>query len=490
MLLLDELRDAWRSESRAHRVALLAIGFIGVALRLAYIDQPMRYDESVTYLYFVRHPWADALSNYQYPNNHLFHTALVKALVTVFGNSPIVLRIPALLAGVVIIPATYAATRELYGARAALFAAAIVSASAELTLFSTNARGYSLVVLAFLLLILVGARILRGDDQQSWIEFIVISWLGAWTIPIMLYPFGSIVAWLALSLLVAGRTGDVRKLGIAVAAVGGLTFASYWPVIQRSGVAAITNNAFVRSSEWLLFLHDLVNTTGEALVGWSTGVPLLVTIPLLLFGVAALRRHAALSRTTVGIPVAAFIWCSWLLVVNHRAPFARVWLWLLPVIGALAGAGLLRFLESRSRLRVLGDRFPLVAVVICALFAASIGYSQTVPRSGETGAYPDARRVADWLRTESKPTDRVLAPIPTNAPLEYYAVRAGIRPDIFTADETRAERLLTIVERLPGQRIDQLTLKAAPKDTSKFRVDKVIAMPLSSIVVFARRHAQ
>ena len=113
MVLIDELREAWGSESRDHRVAWLCILVIALDIRLLYLRQPMRYDEAITYMYFVRESWPDALSLYTYPNNHLFHTALAKACIAVFGNSPWVLRLPAFLAGTLIVPATYAVARAI-----------------------------------------------------------------------------------------------------------------------------------------------------------------------------------------------------------------------------------------------------------------------------------------------------------------------------------------------------------------------------------------
>src|SRR5207253_11250661 len=108
---------------------------IGAALRVLYLAQPIRYDEAVTYMYFVRLPWAEALSTYTYPNNHLFHTLLAKASVTVFGNSPWALRLPAFFAGVLVVPASYLTIRALYGARAALIAAGLVASSGVLILY-------------------------------------------------------------------------------------------------------------------------------------------------------------------------------------------------------------------------------------------------------------------------------------------------------------------------------------------------------------------
>src|SRR5687767_791507 len=133
-------------------------------MRALYLGQPMRYDEAVTYMYFVRLDWADALSTYTYPNNHLFHTALAKAAASVFGPSPAVLRLPAFLAGVVLPLTTYVMVRLLYEGRAALIASALIATSGTLVMYSANARGYTIVALAFTLLVIQAIRLMRAPE--------------------------------------------------------------------------------------------------------------------------------------------------------------------------------------------------------------------------------------------------------------------------------------------------------------------------------------
>src|SRR5919201_6998039 len=101
---------------RPHRVevaALLAVTLAGAGLRAAYLSQPMRYDEAFTWLAYASRPLAQGLSRYDYPNNHLLHTLLVHLAAAAFGNRPWVLRLPAYLAGVVLIPASWWAVRAL-----------------------------------------------------------------------------------------------------------------------------------------------------------------------------------------------------------------------------------------------------------------------------------------------------------------------------------------------------------------------------------------
>jgi len=493
LLLVDELREAWRSEPRDHRIAFAAIVAIGIILRVAHLRQPMRYDEAVTYMYFVRHPWSEALSLYTYPNNHLFHTLLAKVSTTAFGNSPWALRLPAFLAGVLVIPATYAVTRLLYGERAGLIAAAMVAASGVLTLYSTNARGYTMVVLAFLLLVLAGIRILRGDVHPPWFTFAVIAALGLWTIPVMLYPLGTVALWIALSLLVAGRAAELRRLAVSLGVTGGLTLLLYAPVISREGLAAITRNRFVVSMGWFEFFERLPPTIREALVSWSLGVPPLVMLALAACAVLALRHHASLSRFRVGIPLAGFAWCAWLLVVNHRAPFARVWLWVFPLAAALAGAGAVAFLERRTSSGTAASvwqRLPVLTTIFALAMALSVALSRGVLVSPDTGTFRDARRAAETLRGVLRPGDRVLAAIPSNAPLSYYLHAIGVSENVMSLDVRQATRVFAVVDRHEGQTLPALVARSPVSDSTAFGAPSIVARyPGAMIVLFQRRDA-
>src|SRR5512138_1549591 len=132
--------------------SLLGLVAIGTVLRLLYLRQPMRYDESVTYLYFAAGSWGHAVGSYTYPNNHVLHTLLVKACVIFFGNEPWVIRLPAFVAGIAMIPMTFSVGRRLFGSASAYVATGLVSASGALALYSTNARGYTMLCLATLVL--------------------------------------------------------------------------------------------------------------------------------------------------------------------------------------------------------------------------------------------------------------------------------------------------------------------------------------------------
>lgn len=492
MVLLDEIRDAWQSEARDHRIALTIVLAIGLALRGVYLTQPMRYDEAVTYMYFVRLPWAEALSTYTYPNNHLFHTMLAKSSVTVLGNSPWALRIPAFLAGVLVVPAAYATVRALYGARAALIAAGLVASSGVLVLYSTNARGYSLVVLAFLLLVLLAIRLRQKSESSDWLVFAVVAALGLWTVPVMLYPLGCVAGWYALNSLLDGRLGDLKRLGIALGVAGLLTVLLYWPVFSQSGVAAVTRNKFVAPSPWFDFFSELPGTLTEALRSWGLGLPPVLSLLLLAAAVFALCIHRNVSALRIGIPLTAFVWSAWLLVVNHRAPFPRTWLWFVPIAAGLAAAGILASLErfgERGR-RIAQQGVPLLAVVLTVASSFSVVTSFAVLLTRDTGTYREAEEAATVLRGLIRPRDRIIAAIPTNGPLEYYLDRVGIDRAHLYFDDRQAERAIGIIDYAEGQSLEALMAQSFVRDTAVW--DKPVPVTTftgSMVVIIPRKNA-
>jgi 4-amino-4-deoxy-L-arabinose transferase-like glycosyltransferase len=490
VVLIDELRDAWRAESRAHRVALAGIVMIAAALRLAHLDQPMRYDESVTFLYFATLPWEQALSTYTYPNNHLFHTALVKGAAMIFGGQPWALRLPAFLAGVVIVPATYAVARAMYGGAAALLAAAIVGSSGALTLYATNARGYSLVVLAFLLLMLIAIRIQRGAPGGDWVAFGCIAALGLWTIPVMLFPLGAVSLWLALWASLSGRTAELRNLGTALLIACALALLAYAPVISNEGLAAVVRNRFVAPQSWVAFFDQLPVTLRDALRSWGLGFPLPVSVVLLGGAFATLAQHRKATLLPVNFWVAAFAWCAWVLVVTHRAPFPRVWLWILPVAAGLAGAGMLILARRWRRTAVLVERAPMLAGIIAIGLAITVVQSRAVRTSRDTGTFNDAELAARTLRGGVAPGDRILAAIPTNAPLAYYLDLWGVNPAALTLPEESARRIFAVVDFEEGQTLASVTATSLARDARIFVADSApVRMPTSAIVTFRRRDA-
>jgi uncharacterized membrane protein len=245
------------------RPPVFAIGLIvlGFALRVYHLFQPMRYDEAVTYLYFATRPWLAVFASYRYPNNHILHTAFVKAVSMFLGNAPWAIRMPAFVFGVATLVLTFACGRRLVGERAAWIGTAIVAASGPLILYSTNARGYSLVGCATLVMLLLLLRLRERCSRVEWIGVVAAAAMGLWTIPVMLYPAGGLALWFFWSALIGDTSDgkkDARRLVVAVLGTAVVTCLMYAPVLLAQGSQPIVGNQFVTASDWPGFFRDLV----------------------------------------------------------------------------------------------------------------------------------------------------------------------------------------------------------------------------------------
>jgi hypothetical protein len=430
--------------ARNAAVTCAIIAGLGAILRAIYLRQPMRYDESVTYLYFAAKPWAEALSSYTYPNNHLFHTALVKVVMAVLGDAPWVLRVPAFVAGVACIPFTYLVGVRLVGRGAALLGSAIVATSGPLVLYATNARGYSLVALATLLLLLFLLRLRERPSTRDWIGVVIVMVLGAWTIPVMLFPAGGLIAWFALA-AVAGETSrgraDLRSLGIALVATGVGVGLCYLPVVMASGVMPVVGNKFVQGSEWPVFFSDLMATITEVAHAWRLGLPWVVAIAMWVLAAVGLVVVRRSSGRRISLSFTMYAWCALLLVVTHKVPFVRVWLFLIPLVALCTGAGIVAATE-RIRRTTLGDG------------AAELALALAMLASRDTGTLRDGPAIAQALTRWLKPGDRIVAPVPANAPLQYYMLQHGLDTASLSIDPAPGATVYLIVNTGEGYALD------------------------------------
>lgn len=176
-----------------------------------------------------------------------------------------------------LLPATYLVIRAVYGSASALLATASVALSAGMIVTSTSARGYSMVILLVVLLLGLAEYLRRTGNLAAWVLFAVLGAIGGYTIPLMVYAFASVVAWLGLS-AVAGDTRIprgpfLRALAGAVAATGVMTAVLYAPVFVRSDLATLlaspTIASKVRPLPWAEVLAGNAEKAVDAWWRWT-----------------------------------------------------------------------------------------------------------------------------------------------------------------------------------------------------------------------------
>jgi len=284
------------AEARAPWGALLALMALATVLRSIALNQQLWYDEITTLLDFVRMPMAHIVTTYTSQNQHMLYSVLARVAVVTFGDAAWTLRLPALLFGVLTVPALYFCARLLTTRRESLLACALLAVSYHHVWFSQNARGYT--GLAFFTLVAT-YFFMRGAQEKSraglkaaptnaatwrmWVGYAIALALGMYTHLTMGFiaaGHGTVYLW-----LLAARSRALGRLPrnawapvVGFVLAGVITAALYAPVmgdmIQRTVGAAATASPTGQAvqSEWKSPLWLILETArglgaGSAVIG-------------------------------------------------------------------------------------------------------------------------------------------------------------------------------------------------------------------------------
>jgi uncharacterized membrane protein len=402
-----------------------------------------------------------------------------------------VIRLPAFCAGILTVAATYAVSRIVFDKRSALLTSALIASSPLLILYSTNARGYMLICLAFLTLYGLGTALLRRNTPAQWLLFTIVSAAGFHTIPVMLYPFGIIVVWLCISVIVPATAIDrpafLKNLLISLAAVAVLSGIAYMPIMIVSGFESLMKNRFVTPLPWTTFITNIASYLYSVWVYWNKDLPAWITLPSAAGFIASCIFYRRVTAVSVPIVLAVPIWSIALLLVQRVMPHQRVWLFLVPLYFSCASAGIIYLLTCTERTVSRHARpTTFLNAAVTAMISLWLCYAaiqtQCVSRSGETGTLPDAEKITLFMKDYLQPGDTVYAPCPSDSPLAYYFTLHNV-PLEYLSPTTAVNhmRIVVIVNHHAQQKLESVLDRANLTD-STFGIPKIIKQYESATV--------
>jgi hypothetical protein len=418
-------RHIFNSRLDGSLIILILVTIAGLAARLIYINQPVGNDEAYTYLAYSSRSIFTVITDYSEPNNHIFHSILVFLITHILGGESWVVRLPALIAGVSVIPAGYFTARRLYGSMAGLLAAIFIAVSPPLISYSASARGYTLIWLFSILCIYLAAGLIKNNRTIGWILFGLFAALGFYTIPIMLYPFAGICIWLLLNFFQSsGFTKAFLKqltpLMITGLSVVIVTIILYLPVvIWGSGYHSIIANGVVSPVPFNEFLLDNIVTFKRTWKAWNTGYTSFLVGLQVLGVIISSIFHRHIAKQPVHILPAMIIVIFPILLVQRVVPPIRVWLFMLPFYLIWAGAGLAALLNWLKP-KISQSVATALMIAICLLPIAN----QTIWIIWENPAIINAPGVeeiaANYLHQELSTGEMVIAVPPTSTQIKFY----------------------------------------------------------------------
>ncbi|GAB4522029.1 MAG: hypothetical protein Fur0018_03200 [Anaerolineales bacterium] len=444
---------------------LLALSVLGAGLRFLWLDAPMQYDESYTAIAFAMRPLAALMGDYHLPNNHIFHSVLVHFSIGFFGLHPWSVRLPVYLAGISLIPLGYLTARALYGRPVALLSAALIAVSQPLITYAANARGYTLIAAFTLLGLLLAAQILRHDSLIAWLGLALTGMAGAWTVPVMLYPYSTTLAWLLLGWL-WGDAGRPRRRAFPMLLAGCalLTLVGalllYLPVLLRSGPDALLGNRWVSPLSWQAFWEDLPARLYHTWQEWHAGLPgWMAWLSSACVGLA-LATGKSVRRFRAALWPAAVAGILPLLMIQRVAPIAKVWLFAQPLwlMGVAAGC----WLAVQKGASLVGQprplEIPVRALWLGALLLGGIAipWQSGLRQATSRGVLDEFPTAADYILSHWQSGDGVEISNSYDAPLWFAFAERGASRNAFPAlnaqgDYRRLWHVNVQGERPPGE---------------------------------------
>lgn len=367
---------------------LLALTVLALLLRVTSLSRSLFTDETYS-LALAQRGFGHMLALFGYEANGTPYSIVLWPLIRIFGTGVTLLRLPAVIAGTLSVPALWWAARRFTAPAAALLAAALLAINPMAVWYGQEARSYAFVVLSACLAFGALPRALdRGEGRRGWAGYVaamaLLAYCDIFAAPLAL-PAQGLIAWRA------GRAAFRRWLWSLLAVL-----VCCVPLLVAAAIARSRRDALYwlpktnRSLVTLALQEFTAGFSGLTAVRWAT---LLGAVVLIGGALWVLRRGRV--RTVGGSLAMALCWglfpAALLLAVSFVEPvfWPRYVILSLPGLCLALALGVERLWRSRSGALTAG-----ICVAIVAVAAVVADVHQ------RTYLQEDWPPVAAWLRSE------------------------------------------------------------------------------------------
>ena len=417
------------------------ITLCGMALRLFWINRPIGYDEAYTFISFASRQFKYILADYHVPNNHILNSLLIGIAYRILGSHTWIVRLPAIIASVLIIPASYFTARKFFSRNQALAVSAVLAIYPSFVHSTANGRGYMLVILFSFVLANIAGLLIKKQNLTALLAYAITGALGFYSIPIFLYPMAGISLWVAVTYLIINEPWRDRmsKLAIFLGAClvsGLLTLILYSPVIIfGTGLNSILNNDIVKSRDWSSFIESLNPRIIKIQEDWKKDLPL--SIQYLLSGgfFISLIFYRKASKQKLPLQLFLFLAIAILLVLQRIAPLPRIWMYLelFCVFFSVAGlAWVVEMLFIKMAKETFFNRiFPMAALLFTIAILVNSAVNTQNPSAIADQTVQPEQVAAEYIASHLKTGDIILATGPVDMLTAYHLKILGVSYDIF-----------------------------------------------------------
>ena len=390
-------------------LALVALCAAGAALRVSMADQSFLSDELATYWDISGRTFGDLISTIHSDAEISPPLGFILSWLGLKVDAqPEWVRAPSVVAGVVTIVAVYFIGRRISGRAAGLTAAALVTFAPFMVFYSTEARGYGVMMCLVALSTLFMLEGARDGRVGWWVAYAVASCAAIYTHYTCVFVLGFQFAWLVWAHPEARRPALVANVVAALA---------YIPWL--SGLRADLDSPTTEILSLLQpFTADAIRTS---LGHWTVGYPYSTLVPVSeIPGIPAL---ILLGLAVVASLVAVLVRgrradTPWLATTHHHAVLVAALALAVPVSAAVLSAVGDNLFSTRN-LAASWPGFGLALALLLvsagprlryataglAVLALAIGAVKMLDEDNERPPYEE---MAEYINSTSRPGDVVI----------------------------------------------------------------------------------
>jgi len=426
--LLQSINNFFKTENTFHIILLLIMFIVGFLIRVFYINRPVFHDEAKTFYSFISSSWLDAISNYYVPNNHVFHSICARFFYVLLGNEEWVFRIPVFISGVLCSLLIYIFALYYYNKHIALLLTAMNINALPLVFYSVNARGYIIITLCFLCLLVLIKMIRNKESVILWFLFVLIATVGVWTVPTMVISVILLFIWYLLNSNILNFTSDVKTISIIGLICIVSSFIVYSPIILRCTIGALISNQYVQSQTLSSIVLQLPNYIHELWLfvssGYSTSIELCMILFLLILGIyyhLVDKNHRKIIYSTILLFIVV-------LFVMRKLPYARTLLFLYPVIWSVIVAGLYMVISTVSHyLKInINKSVNFLSMFLFIYSSVNCLADDGIIEQSKDQTCQRAEEIIADIKKEFGPNDIIETSSPLAGPIRYYLIKSGI----------------------------------------------------------------
>jgi hypothetical protein len=448
---------------------LVLVMVCAATIRVDHLNELVSHDEAYTYVVFSSTSLFNIITNYHAPNNHVLNSLLVDHSTHLFGSQPWSLRLPALIAGLLLILCTYAFASKIYGTYTGLLTAILVAILPGAILYSTRARGYVFVSLITMLSLLIANYLRENNNLFAWSLLAICTALGFYSVPVMLFPFGMVFSWLFFENLFDRnkvtkiKRNFVNRWIFTGLASGAFVLLLYTPIFIYSGPASVFANQFVLSEPWGGYLASIPRTMVAVWQAWTSDLPTTITSLLLIGFCLSLVLDRKITHNAFPLQLATILGIGSLLLIMRPRAETKVWAFFQAPFMIWCAGGLMGLIHIMP-IRLSRKTFLAKVLLAIALLGLVVTTVKVFPHLQEDwGARNPVENTAIALRDQISPRDLIIVDSPFDAPIWYYTEIAGLSSSYYN-QSLPFERLFVIVCPTCGQTLPSVLQSKGPEE--------------------------